>query len=254
MFITADLVERTVIVALLRLRPASRQRILRVWLRSLTRLGLWIIRGVGGARITNLPSVPAEEGVLVVMNHQSLVDIPVVFEFVKGGYPRIVTRKRYFSGIPLVSHMLRLYGHLPVEPGRNATPQVTSLGETAATTSLPIAIFPEGQRTRDGNIRPFRTAGLKAILSARRWAVYVVVADGLCPAARLGGYIRHVSAIDARVESMGPLVFDGSSDDIDAFIEGLRRMMCDKLDEMRAAQQSPADKPDGTATRKDHAR
>ena len=105
-----------------------------------------------------------------------------------------------------------------------------------------MAIFPEGGRTRDGEIRPFKTAGLKAILGARDWKVYGVVIDGLWEAAKLPDFIRNVSSVRATIDMVGPFSYDGSKDGVDDFISNLRHEMCDKLEAIRRESAAAATK------------
>ena len=240
-FVVADLIERLVVVPLVRLRPGSRDRILLGWLNFNRELFFRIFEGIGGGRVSTNVSVPDEPGRLIVMNHQSLMDIPIALRFVPGGYPRIVARMRYARGVPMISHTLRLYGHPIVTPGVNKRRQLQKLECVARTSQFPIAIFPEGHRTRDGEIRRFKTAGLKTILKVRPWKVHAVVVDGVWRHAEFKDLLRDVSTIRARAESAGTFSFDPERDDDDAFIDTLRQCMCDKLAEMRRSEPEGSD-------------
>lgn len=235
LFILADISTRIVVVPLVYVRPASRTRILGAWARFVAVTIVWLIRHVGRAQIDIQPVIPSRGGVIIVMNHQSVVDIPVAFTCVSPGYPRMVARARYGRGIPLVSYMLSFYGHILVQPGKTGRQELDALAETARASTLPILIYPEGHRTRDGEIRPWKRAGLDTFLSARDWVVYVVVVDGLCGVARLPDFIRNLSSVRCRVEMVGPFQYDGRGrENHDEFVDALRRAMCDKLAEMRA--------------------
>jgi 1-acyl-sn-glycerol-3-phosphate acyltransferase len=199
-----------------------------------------LVRGIGRARIDVQPVIPCRGGVIMVMNHQSVIDIPVAVTCVPPGYPRIVARARYGRGIPLVSHMLSLYGHILVQPGKTRRQELDALSETARASMHPILIFPEGHRTRDGEIRPFKRGGLEAILSAREWTVYVLVIDGFYRVARLPHFIRHLSHVRGRVEAVGPFEYDGRGRvNHEEFIDELQRVMCAKLADMRGARRAP---------------
>lgn len=178
-------------------------------------------------------TIPCEPGTLIVMNHQSLLDIPLAFACVDGGYPLVVTRERYRRRHPVVSHMIRLYGHPTVRPGEHAAIQLEALRRTAAAADRPVVIYPEGSRTRDGEVRPFKTAGLKAILQSRRWSVHVVVADGVWRTAKLGGFARYVSSARIRVEEAVPFAFDPVKDDANTYCAAIEARMVQKLAEMR---------------------
>jgi len=188
---------------------------------------------VGGARVRISATIPFAPGTLVLMNHQSLLDIPVAIESVERGYPMIVARERYARGYPVISHMIRLYGHPTVRPGEHAGSQLVALRRAAEAAVRPVVIFPEGTRSRDGGIRPFKRGGLKAILPARRWSVHVLVGDGMFGAADVAGFVRNVGRVTVRAESVGPYPFDPHRDDADAFISSMVRVMTEKLAEMR---------------------
>ncbi|HMB69312.1 MAG TPA: lysophospholipid acyltransferase family protein [bacterium] len=232
-FLVCDLVQRLVIAPLVRLRPAWRDRVLTGWGRAMAGTVLGLLRWPGGARVDLRARVPARPGVLILMNHQSLMDIPVAYKCLERGVPRVVTRSRYGKGIPLISHMLRLYEHPLVEPGRTSREDLLALAETAAASEWPFLIFPEGHRTRDGAIRPFKRAGLEAILARRQWTVYVVVVDGLRRATRFKDFVRHLSSIRGRVESVGPFSSPEREEELDAFIDEMRDVMVRKLEEIR---------------------
>ncbi|UCG50735.1 MAG: 1-acyl-sn-glycerol-3-phosphate acyltransferase [Candidatus Latescibacterota bacterium] len=240
MFIGADLIQRTVVVVIIKLRPSARERILTSWLRGLSDIAQWVFERIGGANMEILPKIPALPGTLILMNHQSLLDIPIAVRCFDGGYPKIVARDRYRTGLPLISHMIRLYGHPTVRPGEGDAEQLRSLREMASEVAQPLVIYPEGSRSRDGGIRPFRTGGLKAILGAREWSVYVVVLDGLWQSTSVGGFIRNVSSMRIRVDSVGPFAFDGA-DGADAFIDSMERHMRTKLEEIRQVDKTTAD-------------
>lgn len=240
LFLVGDLVQRIIVAPLIRLNPRSRDGVLQAWLQAWARIALGIVRGVGGARIAALPSITGREGVLILMNHQSLLDIPIAVRATRGRYPAIVTRKRYARGIPLVSFMLRLYEFPLVEPGARSREQLDQLAAIARASDRPLMIFPEGGRTRDGEIRDFRKGGLESILAQRTWEVHVLVGDGFWQCARLADYVAKIAAVRGRVEHAGPFSFDPDRDEVAAFAGQMRTVMCETLDRMRTA--APADR------------
>jgi 1-acyl-sn-glycerol-3-phosphate acyltransferase len=236
LFLAADLVQRTLVVAVIWTRPRSRERVLTAWARFVNEMILGLIRVVGGAKVRIVAKIPFEPGTLVLMNHQSLMDILVALRCVEGGYPIIVTRGRYARGYPLISHMVRLYGHPTVRPGEHAATQLEFLKQATRAATRPVLLYPEGSRSRDGGIRPFKKAGLKAILSTRRWSVHVLVGDGMFGAAGVGDFVNNVSRTTIRAESAGPFYFDHLKDDADGFIASMEGLMIRKLAEMRGSK------------------
>ena len=191
---------------------------------------------LGGASIALPPQIPFEPGVLIIMNHQSLLDIPMVCSSVRGGYPLIVTRERYRHWIPLISHMIRLYQYPVVDPTanrRDTLGMTDDLSEVARTAEVPVAIFPEGTRTRDGDIGRFKKAGLRRILQVRAWKVYILVGDGFWKYAKLKDFLRGISEMNGEVEFVSMLEWNDPAADPNPFIEEIRTRMVARLARMR---------------------
>jgi len=236
-FLFCDLYQRTVIALRVKLDPEGRIRILGPWIDSMATLVLGTLSRVGGASFPRPERVvPAEPGVLIVMNHQSVLDIPLVVQTMEAGYPRIVTRARYHRFIPLISHMVRLYQYPVVDPSANArelVTAVTSLQREARDSDVPIAIFPEGTRTRDGEIGRFKKRGLGHILKAREWRVYVFVADGFWENRRFLDFLKGMGRLEGRMAYLGRVDWTDPTADTQPFIDELREMMIRGLEELR---------------------
>ena len=233
-----DLIQRTLLVGMIKVRPSSRERVLTRWKRLLGEIVVWNIQRFGGAALDLRPRIRSRPGVLILSNHQSLLDIPLIIHCVEDGYALFVTRERYSRGFPLISKIIRLYGHPTVRPGERIAGQLERLKTAAVEAGGPIVIFPEGSRTRDGEIGRFRTAGLRVILGARKWSVYVVVLDGFWKSAHVSGFIRNVASMRGVVDSVGPFEFDPKHDSMNGFIADMDRRMRDKLQEMQGARGS----------------
>ena len=234
-----DLVQRLVIGPWLWLRPKSRLRLLGPWIQFLDRLIAWPLEVIGGASLPPRHGVvPCKPGVLIVLNHQSLLDIPLGVRTLSSGYLRLVTRRRYARFIPLVSHLARLYRNPLVDPA--ASPgdgrrMLRRLREAARDSDVPLMIYPEGTRTKDGEIGPFRAGGLGLILRAREFEVHAFVVDGLWRNAKFKSLLGNLSSIDARMEYVGRFDWTDPKGDPEPFVTDLRTRMVDKLAEMRGA-------------------
>ena len=95
-----------------------------------------------------------------------------------------------------------------------------------------IAIFPEGHRTRDGEIGPFHSAGVQLMLRERPVPVYLVVSDGFWTCRRLVDFVFNIHKIDGRTEVLGPFP-PPERDRIPAFIDEMREKMVSHLHDMR---------------------
>jgi len=118
------------------------------WGRAFVRLGGWKLRVEG---IENLPS----GGAVLVANHQSIVDIPMLLS----AFPRPVgfLAKRELGEIPLFGKAMAAAGNLFVDRDdpRDSVRMLREAGTRLRGGRL-VVVFPEGTRSRDGSIGEFR--------------------------------------------------------------------------------------------------
>ena len=101
-------------------------------------------------------------------------------------------------------------------------------------------MYPEGHRTLDGEIRPWRPAGLAACLGARRLPVYLVVEDGFWQGRRLVDFALNVHRMRGAIDVLGPFTPPEDEAAIPAFIEELRQRMVEHLASMRSGNERAA--------------
>jgi 1-acyl-sn-glycerol-3-phosphate acyltransferase len=202
--------------------------------------GILGLLALGGARFRRTGRIPTNGAALIVMNHQSLVDIPTATLMAEPDVPAFVTRRRYHRFIPSVSPSIRLLDSPIVDPERDPRGAVEVLRRAALEHEAGLLIFPEGHRSPDGEVGPFRTAGLKAILAARRMPVYLVVTDGVWKSRRFVDFVRSVPLIRGETEVLGPFEPPARDEDLARFIRGLHEKVVAKLHEMRDRQTDAA--------------
>ena len=120
------------------------------------------------ARAYGQHNLPREGGGLLLSNHQSFLD-PVL---VGAGMPRLLTymaRDTLFRN-PLLGTWLRLVNTFPVRRGRPDTMSIRRAIEHLTAGRL-LLMFPEGTRTRDGELQTVK-AGFN--LLARRAGVPII--------------------------------------------------------------------------------
>jgi 1-acyl-sn-glycerol-3-phosphate acyltransferase len=192
---------------------------------------------VGGARFERRGRIPTGEGgALIIMNHQSQLDICTATLMGQPFVPTFVPRALYARRVPLVSASIRLLECPIVDPRRDPKGAVAALREAARRERYGLLIFPEGHRSTGGELRPFRTAGLQAILETRRMPVYLVVTDGFWAGRRFSDFLANVPHVRGRTEVLGPFPAPERDDEIEAAIEGWRRRMVEHLAAMRQAE------------------
>ncbi len=231
--------------------PTRRRRMVRAWLRFHARSALVMARTIANVRITVQGAIPAES-CIVVMNHQSVLDIPIGLRLVPGPYPLIPTRDRYRWGIPGVSPLIRLARYPLVSQGRmlsrSELASLTDAAEQVARGEQSLLIFPEGHRSRDGGLGRFMRSGLRIVLSRAQRPVYCVVVHGMENARTFLDGLANFADLDVRINISGPLAPPprGSSDNAtDAFIDMLHARMAAMLAELDS---EPGRGGRGTAT------
>jgi 1-acyl-sn-glycerol-3-phosphate acyltransferase len=132
---------------------------------------LWLT----GCRRQVAPLPPLPPGPIVfVSNHESALDIWVLVECLPRNV-RFVAKQELFR-IPVFGWYLRVGGHVPVDRHDRAQ-AVESLHAAArlvrAGTSL--IVFPEGTRSRDGRVQPFKKGPFALAMEARVPVVPVAV-------------------------------------------------------------------------------
>lgn len=239
LFSVGDLLQRAVVCPAARILSKYGPAILGRWQRLLSRTLFMILKRIGGADIPAPGRVPGGPGVLILMNHQSLLDIPMVIASVEGPFPRIVTRERYARWIPIISHTIRTLEYPVVNPGAKTGTirrHLERLEEVARTSDVPLVLFPEGTRTRNGKIGRFQTSGLERILRARDWMVYVLVSDGYWRHAKLAQFLGGMQKIKGHLSVLGPFEWTDPDADPEDFIARMRNLMVDELTRVRGAE------------------
>jgi 1-acyl-sn-glycerol-3-phosphate acyltransferase len=226
---------RLVIVPGARLLPGRRVHLVSFYMRLISRVTFGLLR-MGGARFRREGVLPTDSPVAVVANHQSLLDIMQITLLARPFAPAFVTRTRYERFVPHVSACIRLLGCPMVDPKGDSLGAVRTIRRAARELSHGLLIFPEGHRSRDGKVRPFRTAGVEAMLRAQNVPVYVVVNDGLWHTPRLVDNLFRIHRIDAWSAVYGPFQIPGDKSEIPAFVQRLREEIVARLAGHRTAE------------------
>jgi len=230
--------QRLVVWPLATLLPRWRTAIVGWWFRRMAGASIGIARVFADVRLRVQGEIPAGCHV-VVMNHQSLLDIPVVHAQMKDPYPLIPTRALYAKGIPGISLLIRM-GRYPLvrqtqDSRRDDLRAIARAAESVARGEQSLVIFPEGHRTRDGEIGPFMRAGLRIVLQRAKRPVYLMVLDGLWRARTTADTLFHFAGSRAELRILGPIPLP-EDDDYDAFIDRLHARMTEELRAIRAGQ------------------
>jgi len=137
------------------------------WQHACARTWSWLILKTSGirVRVDGLEHVNPGQTAIYCVNHQSAMDIPVLFASLPAQF-RFVAKRSLFHLPFLGWHLLRS-GHIPVDRDR---PQqaMKSMKKVAQEIreGKSVLLFPEGHRSRNGQLLPFKAGSFYiAILS-----------------------------------------------------------------------------------------
>ncbi|MDP3179067.1 MAG: lysophospholipid acyltransferase family protein [Spirochaetaceae bacterium] len=143
---------------------------------------------------------------LLVANHQSLLDIPMVMIALGSRRLRFVAKRELGTGVPFVSALLRQQGHALVNRKGDAKSSMRAIRRFArrcAAEGTCPAIFPEG--TRSLGLGTFHTAGVRKILETDRLPMAVVVIDGGWRVSKLKDIFKNLTGAEYRVKVLAVL-------------------------------------------------
>jgi 1-acyl-sn-glycerol-3-phosphate acyltransferase len=124
--------------------------------------GLWL----AGARVRVVRATPLPDGpVVFASNHESALDIWVHLATLPRSF-RFIAKKELFE-LPIFGWYMRIGGHVPVDR-HNRTQAVASLRHAAELVrgGTSVVVYPEGTRSRDGRIHPFKKGPFVVALEA----------------------------------------------------------------------------------------
>ncbi len=134
--------------------------ITRVWSRGL--LALWAVR----IDVEGLERVPRDRPMVVMSNHQSGLDILALLETLPIHF-RFVAKKELLR-VPFFGWALWASGQIIIDR-QNRSRAVASLRRAATRVreGASVIIFPEGTRSVDGGLQPFKSGGFHLAIQAQ---------------------------------------------------------------------------------------
>ena len=145
------------------------------------------------------------ENYMIISNHQSILDIALFMNFYHGREIRFVAKDALGRHVPLISEVLRTQEHCLIP--RHAKPMeamdyLAKFGKrTAERNQIPI-LFPEGTRTKDGNVGKFYSAGFRRLSESSGLPVVVCALDGGWRLRDLGRILRNLTNGCYRVKAL----------------------------------------------------
>lgn len=148
---------------------------------------VWGLRWFAGLRLQvrgqehiaklNTPQF-AGRSVILISNHQSMYDISLILTVLKRGRIRFVAKRELGRWIPSISIALRnMEAALIDRDNRSqAVRVIKQFGVRAANLQRDVCIYPEGTRSRNGELLPFKALGVLTLLKTMPDSVVMPIA------------------------------------------------------------------------------
>lgn len=165
---------------------------------------------------------------VVVSNHQSLLDILVLFRLYR--HFKWVSKQEIFR-LPFIGWNMALNRYIRIRRGdsKDAVRMMAACGE-ALDSGSSILIFPEGTRSLDGELREFRHGAFTLALR-HHVPILPIVLDGTLDALPKHGIVS--PGADIVIQVLDPIQVDAFSD-VDTLRDHVRRVMTEGLVRLRA--------------------
>lgn len=133
-----------------------------------------------GARykFKGLKKIKSDGPVIFISNHQSMWDIPPFFWNYRSMRPKFIAKEELARFIPSISFNLKHGGSVAIDRKKpsEAVERIKAFAKRVRNHKYSICIFPEGTRSKDGRVKPFKLSGIEAILKEIPNATFVPVA------------------------------------------------------------------------------
>jgi 1-acyl-sn-glycerol-3-phosphate acyltransferase len=154
--------------------------------------GVRLALGMAGIRV-NVTGRRRDAGpVVFCANHESNVDPPVLFEAL---HPRLhILYKAELHKFPLMGTLFDIGGFVPVERGsRERSMASIRRGADSLRAGNSFLIFPEGTRSRGGELLPFKKGGFIMAIEAQVPIVPVAIRGGRAAMRKGSPWVRPVT-------------------------------------------------------------
>ncbi len=181
-------------------------------------------------RVVGLEHVDRKKRYVIVLNHNTVIDIPALY-YVPLNF-RWVSKREVFK-VPFFGQFLVLHGDICIDRGRaaEAMEQLLRKGKKWISRGASIAIFPEGTRSKDGEIHRFKS-GAFALAKEAGVEILPVVLNGTKTLVRRNLCFDWGNCIDIRV--LPPVAAERvASADLHELMDEVHDRMCDALAQMR---------------------
>ena len=179
--------------------------------------------------VNGLANIDPSQSYIFMSNHQSNFDIPVLLACLPIQF-RWLAKAELFK-IPIFGRAMRAAGYVKIDRF-NQKSAFESLNEAARKmkNGVSVMIFPEGTRSRDGNIRPFKKGGFIMAVDSKVPIVPVIL-QGTWTIMDKSSLRINTGEVSLKIET--PIATTGyTRDNKDDLIESVRTVICEGFEKL----------------------
>ncbi|MEN0056031.1 MAG: lysophospholipid acyltransferase family protein [Mucilaginibacter sp.] len=133
-----------------------------------------------GSSVTfiNKQNLPTDRPIIFLANHQSLFDIPPLIWHLRKYHAKFISKVELTKGIPSISYNLKHGGGANIDrkDSRQSIAEILKLANRMKENNWSAVIFPEGTRSKNGEVKSFQVGGIATILKKCPNALLVPIA------------------------------------------------------------------------------
>jgi 1-acyl-sn-glycerol-3-phosphate acyltransferase len=126
----------------------------------------------------NKQNLPVGRPIIFLANHQSLFDIPPLIWYLRKYHAKFISKVELTKGIPSISYNLKYGGGANIDrkDSRQSVAEIIKLANRMKENQWSAVIFPEGTRSKNGEVKSFQVGGIATILKKCPEALLVPIA------------------------------------------------------------------------------
>lgn len=181
-------------------------------------------------RIVGRELIDRKKQYVIVVNHNTVIDIPALY-YIPLNF-RWVSKREVFK-TPFFGQYLVLHGDICINRGHatEALEQLVRDGKMWISRGASVAVFPEGTRSKDGEIHRFK-AGAFTLAKEAGVEILPVVMDGTKSLIKKNKLFNWRNRITVRVLPPVP-ASEVAALEIHCLMDRVRTRMCEALEELR---------------------
>jgi 1-acyl-sn-glycerol-3-phosphate acyltransferase len=117
--------------------------------------------------VSGIEEIEKKKAYIFMSNHLSIIDGPLLFMLIPQSL-RVIIKKEAFR-IPIIAQAMRQAGFIPVDRKRlkGGKESIERASRMIREKGFSFLIFPEGTRSRDGELQPFKRGGIFLALNSK---------------------------------------------------------------------------------------